>query len=319
MERRDCLKIAGLTAGAALANRMVFATGRPPPNQRQFGLQLFTVRENLKAAPVQTLEAVADMGFKEAELFGFGGNIFVDDPLYGLTPREFRRVLDDCDLTVATTTVSGDPDIPAVAEIAHPLGIRYLTIGMAPEFISVTETGAVVSGVTGVEQMKTIAERLNRQGLECKNHGLGLAYHNHHMEFERLEELEGMPAFDYLMQQTDPALVKIEFDVGWMAGAGVDPAQYLRRYGDRVIATHLKDFNPALPVGRDLERFPIPIMSQLVELGTGVVDFARVLAVMDEIGVAHGFVEVDITDTPMETARRSLEHLRSITGRAITK
>jgi len=314
MKRRDWLKIAGLAAGAALANRAVFATGGQQHTRRQFGLQLFTVRENLEAAPAQTLEAVAGMGFKEVEMFGFGGNIFVDDPLYGLSPREFRRVLDNCALTVPTTTVSGDPDIPAVAEVARGLGIRYLTIGMAPEFISVTEEGAVVSGVTGVAQMKTIADRLNRQGLECKAQGLGLAYHNHHMEFERLEELEGMPAFDYLMQQTDPDLVKVEFDVGWMAGAGVDPLEYLRRYGDRVIAAHLKDFNPALPIGRDRERFPIPIMSQLVELGTGVVDFEQVLAVMDEIGIAHGFVEVDITDTPMETARRSLEHLRSITG-----
>jgi sugar phosphate isomerase/epimerase len=205
-------------------------------------------------------------------------------------------------------------DIPGVAKIAHELGIRYLTVAMAPEMITVTWDSVILSGVTGVEQLTIIADRLNKLGRESKENGLGLAYHNHQMEFTPLKELRGTLAFDFLMQETDPELVKIEFDVGWLTSAQVDPIEYLLDYGDRVIAVRLKDFNPALPIGQGLTRFPIPIMSRMVELGTGVVDFKRVLAVMDEIGVAHKFVQIDVTATPMETAKRSHEYLDSISA-----
>ncbi len=316
MKRRDCLKLAGIIAGAALIDPAVtFASMKNQgPAHRQFGLQLFTIREKLIEDPVEALKAVAKMGYKEVEMFGFGGNPFIDDPLFGRTPKQFRQMLDDLGLSVSTAIVAGDTDIPSIAETFHELGVEYLIIAMAPEFITRTKERAIISGVTGVEQIKTIAERLNRQGQVCKENGLGFAYHNHNMEFTPLAELNGMLAYDFLMQQADPELVKIEFDIGWLTGAKMDPAQYLRRYGSRVIATHLKDFNPNLPVGDDLKRFPIPIMTQMAEAGTGIVDFKEVLCAMDEIGVKHGYVEIDITNTPMKDVAGSLDYLRKISG-----
>lgn len=316
MRRRDCLKLAGFAVGTALMGPAVVsaAANKHHPGKREFGLQLFTVRDNLIEDPVQALKAVAEMGYKEVEMFGFGGNPFIDDPLFGRTAKQFKHTLNNFGLTVPTAIVAGSTDIPSIADTFHELGVEYLVIAMAPEFITRTEERAIISGVTGADQIKVIAERLNKQGQICKENGLGFAYHNHNMEFTPLVEQDNQLAFDFLMEQTDPELVKIEFDIGWLTGAHVDPVEYLLRYRDRVIATHLKDFNPKLPEGEDLKRYPIPIMTQMAEAGTGIVDFNGILAAMDEIGVRHAYVEIDVTDTPMETVRRSLEYLKKITA-----
>ena len=72
-------------------------------------------------------------------------------------------------------------------------------------------------------------------GREYRDRGLTFGYHNHHVEFMRVD---GVVPYDYLMSNTDPKLVKIELDVGWLATAGVDPVTYLRRHAGRVIACH---------------------------------------------------------------------------------
>ena len=62
--------------------------------------------------------------------------------------------------------------------------------------------------------------------------------------------VDGVVPYDYLMSNTDPNLVKIELDVGWLATAGVDPVAYLRRHAGRVIACHLKDYDPTIATRR---------------------------------------------------------------------
>jgi sugar phosphate isomerase/epimerase len=108
------------------------------------------------------------------------------------------------------------------------------------------------------------------------------------------------------MANTDPALVKIELDVGWLALAGVDPVAYLRRHAGRVIACHLKDYDPAIATD-------VP-QRKLVEPGAGTIDFAAVVAAMNDTGVAHGFIEIDVADDPMGAVRRGHAHLQRLKG-----
>jgi sugar phosphate isomerase/epimerase len=106
------------------------------------------------------------------------------------------------------------------------------------------------------------------------------------------------------MANTDPALVKIELDLGWLAVAGVDPVEYLHRYAGRVIACHMKDYAPDLEA--DI------VQRKLVEPGAGTIDFAAVLAAMDETGVAHSFIEIDISDDPLGAVRRGNQYLEQL-------
>ncbi len=274
------------------------------------GLQLFTVRELLQKDVGGALAAVAALGYTEVEMFGFGGNAFIEDPLFGLTAGEMRRLLDQLGLAVTCTQISGRmEDFGPMTDVAHRLGIRYLIIGMPPEFLSITAEGPVVSEVEGSDQILRMAERLNSVGARCKKDGLVLGYHNHHMEFARLG---AALAYDLLLSRTDPELVRMELDVGWAQAAGVAPHDTLVHYPGRFVSCHLKDFAPDRPLPEDLPQAPIPNMRRMVAPGDGVVDFVKVLAEMDRQRIEHGFVECDLPADGMEVARRGIQYLTAL-------
>lgn len=298
MDRRSFLK---LMPAAALPWRGI---------QSKLGLQLFTLRELLRKDLEGTLAAIAELGYAEVEMFGFGGNAFIEDPLFGLTAGEMRRVLDRCGLSVACTQISGRvDDLAPIAGVAHTLGIRYLIIAMPPEFLSITPTGPVVSEVKDRDQILGLAERLNGLGSRCRMDGLVLGYHNHHMEFAPLGESR---AYDLLLERTDPELVRMELDVGWARAGGVAPEDYLARYRGRFVSCHLKDFAPDRPLPTELPLPPIRDMARMVTPGEGIVDFAKVLAEMDRQGIEHGFVECDLPVDAMEVARKGIRYLTGL-------
>ena len=268
---------------------------------------MYTVRDLLAVDAGKTLSDIASIGFREVELFGFGGNILADNPLFGMSSAEFAAALENAGLTAPIAHISGDADnIPELAELAHAIGANHLVVSIAPEFLSFEDGKFEIRGVTGRDQLDRIAERLNRQGEQCRASGIGFGYHNHQMEFASLGDEN---AYDYLMSQADADLVKLELDVGWASIAGVDPASVIERYAGRVIACHLKDYDPSLPLPNDLIRFPIPEQAQVVEPGAGQVDFGRVVAALDKAGVRHRFVEIDVTSEPMRAIREGYRHL----------
>jgi sugar phosphate isomerase/epimerase len=321
MNRRSCFKMLGVAAGSVLGAGTSAADGTTagshsaqasPPRRIQstLGLQLFTVRDLLQKDLEGTLAAVAALGYAEVEMFGFGGNAFIKDPLFGLTAGEMRRILDQHGLAVTCTQISGrTDDIGPIADVGHTLGIRFLIIAMPPEFLSITSRGPVVSEVKDADQIVHLSERLNGLGSICRTYGMGLGYHNHHMEFAPLGSAR---AYDLLLERTDPELVRMELDVGWAKAGGVAPQDYLARYPGRFVSCHLKDFAPDRPLPADLPAAPIPNMSRMVAPGDGVVDFVQVLAEMDRQRIEHGFVECDMPDDAMEVARRGIRYLEGL-------
>jgi len=311
MNRRNFLKMLGVAAGSVVGAAPGSHSAPASPGRRiqsNVGLQLFTVRDLLQSDLEGTLAAVAALGYAEVEMFGFGGNAFIKDPLFGLTAGEMRRILDQHCMTVTCTQISGRiDDLGPIADDAHTLGIRYLIIAMPPEFLSITPKGPVVSEVKDADQILHLADRLNGLGSLCRSEGLGLGYHNHHMEFARVGSAR---AYDLLLERTDPDLVRMELDVGWAKAGGVEPQDYLARYEGRFVSCHLKDFAPDRPLPADLP--PIPNMSRMVAPGDGVVDFVKVLAEMDRQGIEHGFVECDMPDDAIAVARRGIRYLKGL-------
>lgn len=314
MRRRTMIKVAG--AGAVLlgAGRMLPAyassAGRSAPSHTEaaLGVQLYTVRDPLQSDVRATLAEIAAIGYREVELFGLGGEIQGDKPLFGLTAKEFATALEDLGLRAPMAHIGGDAmNIAEIADLVGQVGVRHLIVPMAPEFVSFEDGQFRMLGVTGRSQLDAIAERLNRQGELAKASGMGFGYHNHQMEFA---DLGNENAFDYLFAQADAELVKIELDIGWAVFAGIDPLEVLNRYAGRVIAVHLKDHAPP-PVGNG-DSDPASIQAQLVEPGTGPTDFAPILAALDEIGVAHRFVEVDVSPDPIQAITRGYGYLSGL-------
>ena len=297
MNRRDF--IAALAASSALAPDELLAQARrdacggPPA-----GVQLFTVREALGRDLRGALRSLHEIGIVEAELFGLNGP--ENATLFGLPARELKRAFDDNGIRVPISHIGGSLENPAaIADIAGTLGLEAVCVALPSEF---SGSGGMVPAKSRA-QLDALAEKLNRVGREYRERGLTFGYHNHHIEFTRVD---GVVPYDYLMSNTDPGLVKIELDVGWLATAGVDPVTYVRRHAGRVIACHLKDYAPSIATD-------VP-QRKLVPPGSGSIDFAALLEAMRETNVQHGFIEVDVSDDALGDVRRGHTHLQKLKG-----
>lgn len=311
MRRRTMIQMTAV--GAALAGTggmlSVYATGETRA-RKSFGVQLWSVREGLQADVRKTLTDIAAIGYREVELFGLGGESLGDKPFFGFTARDFAAVLEDTGLIAPITHfMGGAMNITEIAELAQQVGVRHLVVPIAPEFAETDDEEFQNGGVKGRDQLDIIAERLNRQGEMARASGIGFGYHNHQMEFADFGDEN---AFDYLFSQADSKLVKIELDIGWALVAGVDPLEILRRYAGRVIAVHLKDYDPSLAKGHSEWGELVPIHAQLVEPGSGPTDFGPILAALDETGVDHRFVEVDVSPDPMGSITRGFGYLSKL-------
>jgi MIP family channel proteins len=131
-----------------------------------------------------------------------------------------------------------------------------------------------------------------------RERGIDFAYHNHAFEYEKFD---GKTGLDILFDNTEKHLVKAEVDVYWVKVGGEDPVERINKLGDRCILLHLKD------VGAGAEH-------KFAEVGTGILDFAAILAAAKKVGVKYGVVEQDNTygKPPLEAVKTSLENLKKL-------
>jgi len=244
------------------------------------GLHLYTVRDDMKQDAEATLRAVAAMGYKAVSGLGLPG---------GRTPADTRAWANGLGLELAVEHVSLDEieKNPAAAlDRIGGMGVVHATLAWVNE--DRRKTAADIAA---------LAATLNTFGKASTARGIRFAYHNHDFEFR---PVEGKKYFDRLVEATDPAVVGIMLDVGWVQRAGEDPVRWLKTLGTRVRTIHLKD-TTANPDGR------------WAEIGKGVLDVQGVLAACREIGVAWALVEQDTCDgPPLTSAKISFDALRAL-------
>ena len=263
-------------AGAAWRH---WATRGPARTRRAlegFGIQLYTLRDAMEDDVDRTLAAVAEMGYAEVELAG----------LHGRTPGEMRRALDAVGLTAASSHQSIEEvrgDWARVLDGARTLG----------------QSLVVVPGLPGEERtaegLRRVADDFDRAGEAAERAGLRFGYHNHDWEMRPLAD--GTVPIDLLMERTDPSVVDWQMDIFWTVHGGAEPERRLR--SGRVTSVHVKD--------RTAD-------GEMVDVGQGEIDFASILNLAEANGLRHAFVEHDRPDDPLESARRSLAHLRVLRG-----
>ena len=245
------------------------------------GVQLYTLRDLTTKDMPGTLRKVADLGYKTVELAGYG-NL--------KKPQEVKKALDDAGLKAPAGHWAIDvleKDAERIKDECQVFGMTHVVVPYLAEDRRKDSAG-----------WKATAKLLD----EISNHfhgiGVELAYHNHNFEFQ---QFDGKYGLDILFENTAPHLVKAEVDVYWVKHAGVDPAAYIDKLGDRVKLLHLKD----LGAGDDKRFAPV---------GTGVIDFKSVLAAAEKHDVRWGIVEQDNTyDTPpLDAIRTSLENLKKL-------
>jgi sugar phosphate isomerase/epimerase len=281
IDRRAFLQIAGRAAGVVgvgLAGRPLL--GAPPGRATalsRFGIQLYTLRRPMGLDFEGVLLQVGELGYREVEFAGY----------YGRPPEAVRRVLKRAGLEAPAAHVGFDAlgdDWPRTLAVAAEIGHGWVVVPWIP-----------ADARAGSDGYRRVAERFNRAGDEARRAGLRFAYHNHDFEFETTPE--GDLPFDLLLEATDPELVEFEMDVFWTVRGGSDPLEYFRAFPGRFPLAHLKDMDGS---------------GTMVDVGSGNIDFGAILRAADEAGLRHAFVEHDNPEDPLATARRSLEHLRSL-------
>jgi sugar phosphate isomerase/epimerase len=290
MNRRTFIRRAGALASAAVASPL-FQTRQ----RYKMGLQLFTIRAAMARDVEGTLKSVAAMGYEEFETYGF-------DPegirYYGMHAKEFAQRLRDLKLT----TPSGHYDLNRYAgtsvdelqryfdrciEGAKVLGQTYITWPLVDQ------------GFRTIDKFKVVAERLNIIGAQAKKAGLQVAYHNHDFEFV---EQNGQIGYDVIIKETDPALVKLQMDLYWVARSDskLTPNQWFKRAPGRFEMWHVKDMHK---VSRDY-----------TELGNGSIDFTRIWPDAKVAGLKHFFVEQggNFTHDPLRSVADSADYVKRV-------
>ena len=135
---------------------------------------------------------------------------------------------------------------------------------------------------------------LNRLGKLCADHGLRLAYHNH--DWEVWTDYAGLRS---LCELTEPGLVSLALDVGWVAKAGGSPTEAAGLFLDRTAYFHLKD----------------TLDDWFTELGRGTANLEELGSFLRREWDGWLVVERDkAVDGPVESAAVSREYLRARWG-----
>jgi sugar phosphate isomerase/epimerase len=246
----------------------------------QIAAQLYTVREHMQNPRdiVSGLRRIKSIGYGAVQVSGIGP----------MPTADLARALRDEGLTCCATHE------PASALFEETETVVDRLKALDCEFTAYPYPGGVK--FDRVAEVRALASQLNEAGRRLADAGLTLGYHNHQIEFRRLE---GRTVLDWIFAETDPRWLKAELDTYWVQVGGGDPATWIRRLTGRIPTLHLKDYaiNPRNEV-------------VFAEVGEGNLDWPGIVRAADEAGCRWFIVEQDTCPgNPFDSLRRSLAYL----------
>ncbi len=251
------------------------------------GVVSYTFRNQFENDVPGTLDMIKEMGFTNIEFSN----------LFGMSASEMRSLLDESGLICTSYGVSYDNlvnNTEKVAEDAGILGASYIRVAWIPH-----------ESPFDIEDVRKAIEDFETAGKYLMDHNLTFSYHNHGYEFRPYGD---GTLFDYLVQNSNPEYVNFQLDTFWVAQPGHDPVQLLEKYPSRFCLVHLKDlkkgvehdFSGGAPKEYD------------VTLGTGQIDFERLLRAAQHSNIEFFYIE-DETEDVVSRVPRSRDYIKSIT------
>lgn len=280
-KRRHFLKAAALLSGAAFTGfagpLKALAEAPEPAALSKFGLQLYSLRDDLPKDPKGILKQVALFGYKQIESYEGSKGIF-----WGMKNTEFKKYLDGLGMQIVSSHCNWKQDFEQKAAEAAAIGMKYL---MCP-YLGPQKT---------LDGFKEAADAFNKCGAICRKNGLRFAYHNHDYSFK---QQDGQFPQDVMMKGTDPALVDFEMDIYWVVRAGQDPVAWFKKYPDRFRLGHVKD-------GKG---------GETVTLGKGTIDFPAILKQAGKAGMQYFIVEQEeyTGTTPLAAAKDDAVYMKKL-------
>ncbi len=272
--RREFLAIAGAIPLAAAAAR---------DKHIPIGLELYSVRDELKKDLLGTLDAVAKMGYECVEFYA---------PYYDWAPdyaKQVRQKLDELKIRCYSThnerKVFTPDGLERAIERNKILGSEYVVLAHPGE-------------VTGLDGWRRVADDLNTSNKTLEQKGLHAGYHNHDAEWK---EIDGQKPLQIIAENTDKS-VMLQLDVGTCLEAGNDPVAWIDNHPGRIRSLHLKDWSPQ--------------KGYRVLFGEGAAPWKQILAAAESRGgVEYYLIEQEGADYPeLEAADRCLIAYRNLRG-----
>jgi len=295
--RRSFLKNSSFAIAGTMAfsSRLFAAT-----NASQIvGIQLYSIRDDMKKDPLGSLKQLAAMGYKYVEHANYVGGKF-----YGYSPAEFKKVLVDLGLKMPS---------------GHTvMGKQHWDAGKK-EFTDVWKQTVADAAVVGQEfvispwlddtlrqtydDLLRYMEVFNKSGELCKKSGMKFGYHNHDFEFS--QKLNNMTVYDIILSNTDPNLVMQQLDMGNLYNGGATTAEVLKKYPGRFESLHVKD---EIRSEQGADKYESTV------LGKGIINLKENLDFVKKAGGAkHLIIEQESYQgkTPMDSAKEDLAVMKS--------
>jgi sugar phosphate isomerase/epimerase len=246
------------------------------------GFQVWTVREMLVKDFPGTLKMIAGLGYQSMEMCsppGYESSGF--GPLMKMKPKEMKQIINDAGLICESSHYGFD-------ELRNSLDERIAFALDSDQKQMILASFDIPEKATLSNWLKA-ADELNKIGEKSKKAGIQMGYHNHHMEFAKID---GTLIYEALMKELDPDYVKMQFQVA-VISLGYKAVTYFNKYQGRFISAHLADWSAS-------DKKDVP-------LGQGIVDWKEFFSSTETAGVKNIFVEMD-----MATFKDSATYLHSL-------
>ena len=241
------------------------------------GIQLYSVREDMKKDPQGTLNALAEMGYKYVEHANY-----INRKFYGWEAKEFKKRLDDLGMKMPSGhTVMGKAHWDDAKNDFTDLW-KYTVEDAATLGQELVISPSIDMGIRKDKNLLLkYMDIFNKSGELCQKSGMRFGYHNHDFEFS--EKLDGELLYDIMLNNTDPKLVAQQLDIGNMINGGGIPAEVMKKFPGRFVSMHVKD---EVPSAAGHEKFESTILGK----GSGQIDVQALVKLGDKEGGTKHFI-----------------------------
>src|SRR5688572_264243 len=280
MNRRSFLDnaAAGLAASGFLTSipSAVFAMSKRKGIDMPIGFQSYVFRDVIGKKPGETMKLLASFGYQNVEWCSPKGYQGQFAPLTKYSGKELKKITNDSGLQTTSChftwkEITDDTSLAERIEFANESGLKHM-VG----------SGGLIAKTE--DEVKKRCDQMNHVGEMVKKGGMIAGYHNHNGEFD--EKFNGRPQYDFMLEQLDSSLVKMQFQVAAIT-SGYKAQDYFRKFPGRFISAHLQDYDPSNH-------------KKEVVMGTGIVDWKDFFEAAKVGGLKYIFVEMESDPTVMQ-------------------
>ncbi len=262
-----------------------FASCAQEPVQKEIGLQLYSIRDQIGEDLETSLDAVAEAGYTFVEMAGYNAQ---EGTFYGLSGAAFKELCNEKELDVISSHINGPDPNAATWEECMAWWDKAIQDHLETGVSYIVQPSMWRSAYESVEGLARYCELFNAVGEKCNNAGIRFGYHNHAHEFTTV--FDEVVMYDFMLQNTDPEKMFFQIDVFWSQVGGAPAVDYLDKYPGRFELWHVKDDK---------------------EIGaSGKIDFKAIYERASISGLKYAIVEQEAFDMlPFESIKASYDFL----------